>query len=381
MILVDRFAPNQSSDGDSFDPMGTMTEGKAIGMGGMGPIRSARAFEDSDVIARSIVYDHKTPQVAPKFDVSLAKVDSNTIRRGPRVKVTIPNLTIKSGRSSSQFLPTIGARVKPKQIYVPSVNEYHPLAAFELLLPDGSQLLGGPGTVWGNDGYEGDIMVPHLLGSQPQLVGYALNSSIDITLSESVRQLPPIWRLIDEGRIEMTKLEEKTKVYAIANKDNKEHRVVIEHRYEKAGREIQSSIQPVERLSSENRYETLRFEVQVGPNGTQRLEIIESTKSLANLDPKTIEKVTIEAYLNSVNLPGDVAARLGSWLESEIASRKRIEERTRLNGERESVLKELHRIQAWLNTLHREDEIYQRYMKKLDDLENRLEIVEAKLAS
>ena len=137
----------------------------------------------------------------------------------------------------------------------------------------------------------------------------------------------------------MTKLEEKAKVYAIANKDNKEHRVVIEHRYEKAGREIQSSIQPVERLSSENRYETLRFEMQVGPNGTQCLEIIESTTSLANLDPKTIEKVTIEAYLNSVNLPGDVAARLGSWLESEIARRKRIEERTRLNGERESVLK------------------------------------------
>ncbi len=150
---------------------------------------------------------------------------------GKRVHIRLPHVTIRAGESESVFLPLIPKTIEDVRVNSASISYKHPLSAFQITLQDGYQLPGGPGTVWSDSGYAGDIMFPRLVAMVPQMVTYALDTSIEVKSETSPEHSTKSTFRFDENEtLIATKVSERRVRYSLSNDSNDSQVVSIEHR-------------------------------------------------------------------------------------------------------------------------------------------------------
>ncbi len=356
--------------------MGGMGGGGMGGMGGsMGGSFGGYTPPQSD--GSSAALDREIRDVASQLGMSFPVGDLSRGIAGKRVHIRLPNVSIRAGTSESVFLPAIPRIIDDVRVYVASVSKKHPLSAFQITLQDGYQLPGGPGTVWSDSGYAGDVMFPRLVAQVPQLVTYALDTSVEIT-SEILPEhsAKTTYRFDSVGTLIGTKVSQRLVRYSLINENQAAQTVWIEHQPternwtpERVGEQVQKS-EP----------SSFRYSVDVPSKSTAIKDVLETETSLTKW-PKDANWLQLKHLMDSADMPPEIRRRLEGRV-------KKLEEHdvlkaseTKLSSSKESAAIEQRRIKELMIALNREDELHTRYLKKLATLESEIESATERLLS
>ena len=345
------------------------------GMGGMGGAFGGYTQPQNDGSATASVGG--SLDVASQLGMSFPVGDLSRGIAGQRVHIRLPKVSIRAGSSESVFLPSIPRTIEDVRVYVASVSKKHPLSAFQITLQNGYQLPGGPGTVWTDSGYAGDIMFPRLVAQVPQLVTYALDTFLEIT-SEILPEhsSKTTYRIDDEDTLIGTKISQRLVRYSLTNDSKAAQTVWIEH-------------QPAERNWLPERvgdqvgkfeHRSFRYKVDVPSKSTAKQEILETETSISKW-PKETNWIQLKQLMEAAGMTPEIRERLANRVKKLAEYEVLIATETKLTSSGASAVIEQRRIKELMIVLNREDELHSRYLKKLATLESEIESTSERLIS
>jgi hypothetical protein len=358
--------------------MGGYGYGYGGGMGGMdgygggegGKIGGYSAPESDGDIASG------DRDLASKLGLSFPIGDLSRGLVGNRVHLRLPHITIRAGESESIFLPTIPKSIEAIRVYATSISHKHPLSAFQITLQDGYQLPGGPGTVWSDSGYAGDVMFPRLVANVPQMVTYALDSSISIESETSnVNNSKSSYRLDENETLIATTVDERRVRYSLTNEGKEPQQVSIEHQPSDADWQPVS----VEEKVGTSSQSSFRYKVNCPQKSTVIHDVLE-TKTTTAKWPKETNWAQLKRLIAAEKMPEEIRVRLERRIESLRELDELSFDETKLVLAKEKAAAEQNRIKNLIEVLTRQDELHARYLKKLFSLENDIERMADELA-
>ena len=359
--------------GGGYGGMGGSMGGKGGSMGGMEGGYGEFTTPQTEGDSTELEGDHQG--VASRFGMSFPIGDLSHGLAGQRVRIRLPHVSIRAGESESIFLPAIPKNIEDVRVYVASISGKYPLSAFQITLQDGYQLPGGPGTVWSETGYAGDVMLPRLVAQVPQLVTYALDTSIEVSShiqpgisTKSTYQFDEVDTLI------ATNVSERRVRYTIVNEGNDLRAVSIEHRpSEKNWLPV-----PTEEQAEKPADSNYRYDVICPKKSTVTHDVLETKTTIVSWKKETnwvqLKQLTLDA-----EMPLEIRERLVNRIEK-LAEYEALQgDELKLTQSTEKAASEQFRIKSLMVALNREDELQKRYLKKLADLENEIESASEKL--
>lgn len=348
--------------------MGGMGGGGMGGMGGsMGGSFGGYTPPQSD--GSSAAHDGDGRDMASQLGMSFPVGDLSRGIAGKRVHISLPKVSIRAGTSESVFLPAIPRTIDDVRVYVASVSKKHPLSAFQITLQDNYQLPGGPGTVWSDSGYAGDIMFPRLVAQVPQLVTYALDTTVEITSEiRPEHSATTTYHFDNAGTLIGTKVSQRLVRYSLTNESSAAQTVWIEHQ----PTEKNWTPERVEEKVPKSEPTSFRYSVDVPSKSTVNKDVRE-TETIVTKWPKDANWLQLRPLLDAADMPPDIRKRLEGRV-------KKLEEcdvlkatETKLSSSKESAAIEQRRIKELMIALNRQDELHIRYLKKLATLESEIE--------
>ena len=356
--------------------MGGGTMGGA-GIGGMETAGRGSGYSRTSSDGEAIVQNgHSTKDTTNRrLGMTFSQAEFSRELVGKRVHIRLPNVTILAGSSETLFLPAIPHSATDVFVYVPSISSQHPLVAIQVTLKKGYQLPGGPGTVWGDSGYEGDVMFPRLIADVPQMVTYSLDHSVEVKSKRlNDKNLPSQWDVKLDSQILETTKSERIIVYSVENDSEKDKVIIIEHK----ATEIDWIPETASDTVREKEGFDYRYELAVATKKSTSLDVREIRSGQRKWN-KELPRSELDAMLQREDLTNAVRAVVTEWVRrrQQIDSLQgRLQDlNTRLA---ESTL-EQKRINALLPALTRVDSLHTRYLAKLSTLEDAIEKATAEM--
>ncbi len=314
---------------------------------------------------------------ASKLGMSFPIGDLSRGLAGKRVHIRLPHVSIRAGESESVFLPTIPKTIKEVRVFAASVSNKHPLSAFQITLQEGYQLPGGPGTVWADSGYAGDIMFPRLVAQVPQMVTYALDTSIEIT-SETLGEhsTKSTYRFDDNDTLIAIQVSERLVHYSLANDGTVPRTVSIEHR------PTEEDWRPVgfEDQAGKPTHSSFRYSVDCPTKSVVTRDVLE-IKTTTTKWPKGTKWTQLKRLTLAVGMSTEVRGRLENRIRKMAEHEALQANESELTQTSEKAAAEQHRIKTLIAVLDRQDELHARFLKKLHSLEDEIEDTIEKLVA
>ncbi len=376
-MVNSRGGSTEGMDGRSMGGMGGGMGGMGGmggGMGGMGGSMGSMGgnfggYTPPQNDGSAVAFDGDRQDIASQLGMSFPVGDLSRGIAGQRVHIQLPKVTIRAGTSESVFLPSIPRIIDDVRVYVASVSQKHPLSAFQITLQDGYQLPGGPGTVWSDRGYAGDIMFPRLVAQVPQLVTYALDTSLAIT-SEILPEhsSKTTYRIDGEETLIGTKISQRLVRYSLSNDSKSAQTVWIEHQ----PAEKNWSPEPVGDQVGKADLTSFRYKVDVPSKSTSKQDVLETETTIAKW-PKGTNWIQLKYLTGAAGMTPEIRDRLETRIKklAEYDALKATE--AKLTGSKENAVIEQRRIKELMGALNRQDELHTRYLNKLATLESEIE--------
>ncbi|MEQ1831294.1 MAG: hypothetical protein ABL921_35435, partial [Pirellula sp.] len=325
--------------------------------------------------------DPEHESLARRLGLSFAPVDMAREHFGQRVHIRLRKVSIPAGGSETIFLPTIPHKIIDVRYLATAVSIKHPLAAFEITLQNGYQLPGGPGSVWSEHGYLGDIMFPRLVADIPQLVTYAIDSSIEVTKQEEVNQENPFdspstssFQLLNQNSISEVVTHQRLFRYQVNNDGLERRNVVIEH--EPAGDQWipeKGTLYKPSHLRTEYRYE-----IAVPPQQRLALDVREHRVERLFWD-RSNTVLKIKQLLTKPGLSVELKSIVSKWLEERERSEGLIAKQQALAKTIDAYSSEQRRIRDLIESVKSDEGLRKRFVSKLGSLEDQIESARADL--
>jgi hypothetical protein len=305
----DPFAPRAQSYG--MGGMGGMGMGGMGGMSGMiGPVNPTNETARGANTNAAATRKGGNADLHVKLGLSFAVDNLSKEIYGRRMHIRIPNVTVPNGKSQTVFLPEIPHTIRALDVYAPSVHQRHPLAAFEITLKKGYQLMSGPGTVWNAHGYAGDIMIPRLVSDTPQMIAYAVDSEIEVR-QETLKpiQRPSQWKEGQDERGATTIAEEtlleRVVQYQLINGGALNKTVIVMHVEKEPAWKV---------LGAEDALN--RFETLAKAEATTKFEVRESQLG-EKLWERTMALDALQRLQKRDGLPESVVTLVRKWIANQ----------------------------------------------------------------
>jgi hypothetical protein len=298
---------------------------------------------------------------------------------GERVKICVPNVTLEAMASQTVFLPKIPHRIRPVAVHLTEMDREHAFAAFEITLLHGYQLMPGPGSVWNDQGYLGDVMFPRLVSDVPQLVTYALDRSISVSSEALVeKKLPSKWEIVKNQKLDLIyerTSHERMYRYVLRNEGAESKTVMIEH----AQRDGAWVPDPVKADIVGKQKDIFRYETIAKGNSKTNLDVRETRSGLSEWNADSTYERLVDLKKRS-DLPIAMAELVTGWIERQEYLRSTAAKIVALDKKIKTLIESIDqserqqkRIQELLKALIRDDDLHTRYVKKLSSLEDEIE--------
>jgi hypothetical protein len=272
-------------------------------------------------------------------------------------------------RQRSAMLPIVNDTVEGKKvsIYNANVHAKHPLNGVELKNSSELHLMQGPVTVFDGGVYAGDARIPDLPPGSDRLLSYALDLDVEIAPTSDFRPQDLISARIDKGVFIATYKQSRTQNYTIKNSGNNEKRVRIEHAIDPQWKLIAPE-KPAEKTR-----DMYRFAVAAEPGKPAELKIEEQQDIHQNVAIVNLGDDAIRLFLSSKVVSNSVKEALKEVVrrKTELADLQRqIQQK---NQEIATIDQEQSRIRENMKSIDRNTDLYNRYVKKFTDQEDRIE--------
>jgi hypothetical protein len=272
-------------------------------------------------------------------------------------------------KHTSALLPIIGQTLQGQKVslYNQRVNAKHPLNGYRLNNTSALHLMQGPITLFDSGTYAGDARIEDLPPGQDRLISYALDlkTEVEPTLEGGTQELVTV--SLKKGTMLVSRRLVEDRTYLIKNRDQKAKTVLIEQPY-RADWKLAEPKQPTERTR-----DLYRFSVSVDPGKSSTLRVKETLpiQETILLMESGIDQIV---YYQQAK---EVSPKVKEALQRVVQLRSKLDDtraqRTRLDQRTAEITAEHARIRENMQRLQQNSDLYNRYVKKLDQQETELE--------
>ncbi len=272
-------------------------------------------------------------------------------------------------KHTSSLLPIIGQTLQGQKVslYNQSVNTKHPLNGYRLKNTSALHLMQGPITLFDSGTYAGDARIEDLPPGQDRLISYALDlkTEVEQTLEGGTQELATV--SLKKGTMLISRRLVEDRTYLVKNRDAKTKTVLIEQPY-RADWKLAEPKEPIERTR-----DLYRFSLSVDPGKSATLRVKETL-------PLQESILLMESGIDQIvyyQQTKEISQKVKDALQRVVLLRNKLDEtrtqRTRLDHRTAEITAEHTRIRENMQRLQQNSELYNRYVKKLDQQETELE--------
>ena len=280
-------------------------------------------------------------------------------------------------KHTSALLPIIGQTLQGQKVslYNQSVNAKHPLNGYRLKNTSALHLMQGPVTLFDSGTYAGDARIEDLPPGQDRLISYALDlkTEVEPTFQGGTQELATV--SLKKGTMLVSRRLVEDRTYLIKNRDQKAKTVLIEQPY-RADWKLVEPKEPTERTR-----DMYRFSVAVDPGKSTTLRVKETLpiQETILLMDSGIDQIV---YYQQAK---EVSPKVKEALQRVVQLRSKLDDtraqRTRLDQRTAEITAEHARIRENMQRLQQNSDLYNRYVKKLDQQETELEKLRKEIES
>jgi hypothetical protein len=280
-------------------------------------------------------------------------------------------------KHTSALLPIIGQTLQGQKVslYNQSVNAKYPLNGYRLKNTSSLHLMQGPITLFDGGTYAGDARIEDLPPEQDRLISYALDlkTEVEPKLEGGTQELATV--SLKKGTMLISRRLVEDRTYLVKNRDAKAKTVLIEQPY-RADWKLAEPKEPTERTR-----DLYRFSVAVDPGKSATLRVKETLpiqESILLMDSGVDQIV----YYQQAK---EVSSKVREALQRVVQLRGKLDDaraqRTRLDQRTAEITAEHARIRENMQRLPQNSDLYNRYVKKLDQQETELEKLRKEIES
>ena len=276
--------------------------------------------------------------------------------------VTLPKHT-------SALFPIIGQTLHGQKVslYNQQVNAKHPLNGYRLKNTSSLHLMQGPITLFDSGTYAGDARIEDLAPGQDRLISYALDlkTEVEPKLEGGTQELATV--SLKKGTMLISRRLVEDRIYLVKNRDTKVKTVLIEQP-SRGDWKLAEPKEPAERTR-----DMYRFSISVDPGKSATFRVKETLpiqESILLLDSGLDQ---IVHYQRAKEVNPQVKEALQRVVQLRSALDEIRAQKTRLDQRTIEIAAEHARIRENMQRLQQNSDLYNRYVKKLDQQETELE--------
>ena len=279
-------------------------------------------------------------------------------------------------RQQSAMLPIVNESVEGEKVSIfnPSVHPKHPLDGLQLVNSTGLHLMQGPITVFDGGTYAGDAQIEDLAPGSRRLISYALDLDTEVVAQSTGTSDFLASCKLTKGLLLTTRKLARSQTYTVKNSGRREKKVLIEQPFDAAWRLVEPQ-QPAEQTR-----DLYRFAVVAQPGRPAELKVAEERQLDERVALNNLDDGTINIYLNA---PA-VSQAVKDALREIIRRKQQIADvvQARQNAEQQIAVvdQEQARIRQNMAQLDRNSELYNRYVQKFAEQEDRVEQLRGEIA-
>ncbi len=350
---------------------GTALARRAGGFGGGGGIGfpgNTTPTAQRMALAKGAVQLGDTPQLGTLFGFQSVNANAQGTQAGELFQYVIKG-PVSLARQKSAMLPIVSQDVDGEKvsIYNEQVQPKYPLNGFRLRNTTSLHLMQGPITVFDGNTYAGDARMEDLAAGQERLISYALDIKTEVEPQAKGGPQDLVAVKLRKGTLIATRKTSEEKDYLVRNRDQKKKAVLIEHPF----RSDWELVEPKE--STERTREVYRFLVKADPDKTEKLVVREQKQFSETVELINADSNLIAYYLRARQVSSGVKRALEKVVSLRDGVSKVTAEKNRREQRVNEISQEQSRIRENMSRLNQSSELYQRYVKKLDQQETELE--------
>ena len=272
-------------------------------------------------------------------------------------------------KHQSALLPIIGQTLQGHKVslYNQRSNAKHPLNGYRLKNTSPLHLMQGPITLFDSGTYAGDARIEDLPPGQDRLISYALDlkTEVEPIFEGGTQELATV--SLKKGTMLISRRTVEDRTYHVKNRDARAKTILIEQPY-RADWKLVEPKEPTERTR-----DVYRFSVFVEPGKSVALRVKETLPVQESL-------VLMNSGIDQIlyyQQAKEVSHKVKEALQHVVQLRSKLDDsraqRTRLDQRTAEITAEHGRIRENMQRLQQNSELYNRYVKKLDQQETELE--------
>jgi hypothetical protein len=279
------------------------------------------------------------------------------------------NTPVSLARQKSAMLPIVNEAVEGAKvsIYNQRVHAKHPLYGFRLRNATALHLSQGPMTVFDGGVYAGDARLEDLPPGQERLLSYAMDLKAEVEPVSEPEQRELVTVSLRKGTLLTTHKAIAEKTYNIRNRDQKPHLVLIEHPF-RADWQLASPSTATERTR-----EVYRFAVTVDPGSGTRLRVREEKPLQQSVALTDAGPDVLTYYMRATQVSDKVKQALQRVSTLRDKLDQTVQQRRRFEQQIQEITQEQSRMRENMGRLAQNSELYNRYVRKLDQQETELD--------
>ena len=272
-------------------------------------------------------------------------------------------------KHQSALLPIVGQTLQGQKlsVYNQRVNAKHPLNGYRMKNTSSLHLMQGPITVFDSGIYAGDARIEDLPPGQDRLISYALDlkTEVEPKLEGGTQELATV--SLKKGTMLISRRLIEDRTYIVKNRDTKAKTVLIEQPY-RADWKLAEPKEPTERTR-----DMYRFSIAVDPGKSETVRVKEMLPIQESI-------LLVESGIDRIvhyQQAKEVSPKVKEALQRVVLLRSKLDDtraqRTRLDQRIAEITAEHGRIRENMQRLQQNSDLYNRYVKKLDQQETELE--------
>jgi hypothetical protein len=280
-------------------------------------------------------------------------------------------------RQKSALLPIVNRDVEGKRvsIYNPAVQPRHPLLGLRFKNTTGMPLTQGPVTVFEGSVYAGDTRVLDLQPDEERLVSYAVDLGTEVSAKPGNNAARITSVKAVKGIVYTNTVQREERVYDVSNRSTTDRTLLIEHPNRKGeGFAFIGDHKPKEEAA-----DVFRFEVAVGAKKDLTYTVIEERPVQSSIQFTNNSDDQIRYFINLKEAPESLKAKLKEALQVKATWDKARQDIQAVTTRVQTITADQKRLRENLRETPKESPLFQRYLKTLEDQEQEMDDLSAKL--
>ncbi len=271
-------------------------------------------------------------------------------------------------RQQSAMLPVLNRAVQATTVslYNPANHPRHPFFGVKLVNTTDLTLMEGPVTVYLNGSYGGDAQLTTLEPKGERVLTFALDLGVEVVRDRDNIVGQTIAVKIVDGVLEQRTRLRRENEYRIVNRDNQPRVLLLEQ-------PVQSDWELVEPRDAERTANFHRFRLELTPNQTRTLKVIEERTLQTTIALLQADDAALNVYIQDTRLDERLRQALKRILDSRRAIANLDAEIRRQETIIRAIADDQARIRENMKTLDRNSELYREYVQKLTQQEREIE--------